>query len=108
MLWRRGLLPWRLIYGHLEMGDPGETGEGQPGEAQEATIWTDGHGTDPKDFRKRLCAWAAVWSGGHIKGTLPGGQQTVYRAELHAVCRALEVIAADVRQVTIVSDCLGG
>ena len=47
------------------------------------------------------------WSGGeggHLRGPLPGEQQSVYRAELFAVCRALETSPSG---VTVVSDCLG-
>ena len=39
-----------------------------------------------------------------MRGPLPGGQQTVYRAELYAVHRAMEESEEDLE---IVSDCQG-
>ena len=100
---QRGIIPWHGAYGSLELAEAVEHADGQLLEHHDV-VWTDGSGMHPTDHRRRACSWSVVWQGGHLRGPLPGEQQSVYRAELYAVVRAVEESPS---QVTVVSDCLG-
>ena len=103
LLWLRGLVPWRDCYGPLVVADDTERVVGSL-VGGPRVVYTDGSGAYPKDQRKRLCAWSAVWEGGSMSGPLPGLQHTVFRSEIYALCRVLECHQG---HVEIVSDCLG-
>ena len=104
--WERGLVPRDLFWPTphpeglklLEGGTQGHL-------PHAGTVWTDGSGLYPKDHRLRTCTWSVVTPGmGWKAGTLPGQQQTVYRAELFAVLQAIESTWGDIE---LVSDCKG-
>ena len=72
------------------------------------TVWTDGSGRCPTDPRLRACTWAVYAGSGHpekwLAGVLPGRVQTIFRAELYAVLRALRATKGPLE---VVSDCAG-
>ena len=72
------------------------------------TVWTDGSGRYPTDARLRACTWAVHAGAGHpdkwLAGILPGPVQTIFRAELYAVIRALKATRGPLE---VVSDCAG-
>ena len=71
-------------------------------------MWTDGSGRFPTDPRQRACTWAVHGGSGYpekwLVGVLPGRVQTIFRAELFAVVRALHATQGPLE---VVSDCAG-
>ena len=107
-LWTRGIVP-KQLQGSTQVASPPIVQYGQNAEAggfpDARTLWTDGSGRCPRDIRRRVCSWAVVDDKGNwARGTLPGAQQTVFRAELFAVVIALEGTQGAIR---IASDCQG-
>eukprot|EP00971_Amphidinium_carterae_P205032 4069331-Amphidinium_carterae.1 len=55
------------------------------------TVWTDGSGRHSSDPHHRRCGLGYYTdTGERVFCALPGLRQSVYRAELHAIARALE------------------
>ena len=101
-LWETGIVPWRAIYDHLELADA-EDQRDWKGAHGCKEVWTDASGINPKDHRTRKVAWAAVTAEGEvIRGALPGRQQTVFRGELYALLRAVQLTRGE---VMVISDC---
>ena len=107
-LWTRGIVP-KSLQGAPLVASPPVTHCGDEATVDSLGVshilWTDGPGRCPQDRRRRTCSWA-VTAGGEawIRGTLPGQHQTVFRAELYAVVKALESTGGAVR---IATDCQG-
>eukprot|EP00971_Amphidinium_carterae_P257279 5107491-Amphidinium_carterae.1 len=68
------------------------------------TVWTDGSGRHSSDPHHRRCGLGYYTDTGYrVFCALPGLRQSVYRAELHAIARALEECSPH----EVVSDCKG-
>ena len=71
-------------------------------------MWADGSGRFPTDPRLRTCTWAIYAGPTHpdmwMAGVLPGRVQTIFRAELYAVLRALRATKGPLE---VVSACVG-
>eukprot|EP00971_Amphidinium_carterae_P189608 3763523-Amphidinium_carterae.1 len=69
-----------------------------------ATVWTDGSGRHSSDPHHRRCGVGYYTdTQERVFCALPGLKQSVYRAELHAIARALEECSPH----EVVSDCKG-